>query len=83
MSQHLAGWRKIPSATTGGKPYFYHLYDRDGHWQATVCWNRSVRAYAVEYLKRLENGIRTGTLLGYVSTVQAGKALIAKQQVSA
>lgn len=65
-------WRKIPAVTTGGKPFFYQLWE-DGEWRATVVWNRSVRAYAVEALVKLENGVRTGRLVEYVSTVQAGK----------
>ena len=72
-------WKQIPAVTTGGKPYFYQRYGPDGSWQATVVWNRSVRAYAVEALKRLDNGIRTGRLVKYVGTVQAGKRLAERE----
>ena len=66
-------WRKHPSVTTGGKPYFYRLFDQAGDWQASVIWNRSVRAYAVEVVTLLVNRVRTGKLLTYAGTVQAGK----------
>lgn len=75
----MTTWKKIPSVTTGGKPFFYHLTETDtGHWCATVVWNRSVRAYAVEALVKLPNGVRTGRLVSYVSTVQSGKRLAEK-----
>lgn len=68
-------WRKVASVTTGGKPHFYRMYTTDGQWLASVIWNRAVRAYGVEVRKRLDNGIVTGTLVGYVGTVQSGKKL--------
>jgi hypothetical protein len=69
-------WRKHAAVTAGGKPFFYHLVTVErGEWRATVVWNRSVRAYAVEALVRLPNGVTTGRLVEYVRTVQAGKAL--------
>ena len=71
-------WRKLPSATSGGKPFYYRLYTLGGQWAATIVWNRSVRAYAVETAKRLEHGVTTGMLSGYVSTVGQGKALVAR-----
>jgi hypothetical protein len=63
-------WRKIPSVTTGGKPYFYHAVDPNGGWLGTVCWNRSFRAYACE--------AKPAQLLGYASTVAQGKAIVRK-----
>lgn len=60
-------WHKNPSVTTGGKPFFYRAYSADGKWIASVVWNRSVRAYAVEVAWPIPR------LLEYVSTVTQGK----------
>jgi hypothetical protein len=78
MIDHETNWQKIAAVTTGGKPYFYRLHDVGGCWRASIVWNRRVQAYAVEVVKVLENGIRTGINVGYVSTVPAGKRLAAK-----
>jgi len=66
-------WTKIASVTTGGKPFFYRAYDSQGNWLASVIWNRSMRAYAVEVLLILDNDVRTGRLARFASTVSQGK----------
>lgn len=67
MSAYLE-WRKIPSVTEGGKPYFYRGYF-GSQWAASVVWNRGVRAYAVEVRGTPDR------LVAYVPTVAEGKAL--------
>lgn len=64
-------WKRIPSVTTGGKPYFFRAY-REDKWAGSVVWNREVHAYAVD----VAGGDR---LVAYVSTVREGKALVEKK----
>lgn len=70
----IEDWRKYTS-TNGYKPHFYRLY-QNGVWKATVVWNRSARAYAVEVAKTLPNRVTTGVLLEYVDTPGQGKAAV-------
>ncbi len=40
-------WKKMPSVTTGGKPYFW-LYYLGNKRIASVVWNRKEQSYALE-----------------------------------
>ena len=68
MSEILT-WKKIPSVTTGGKPFFYRAYCGQ-KWAASVVWNRAVRAYLVDV-----NRNWMSVPVGYTSTATEGKAL--------
>lgn len=43
-------WKKVPSVTTGGKPYFFVAFHEDntGRTKTTVVWDRTKRKWAVE-----------------------------------
>lgn len=53
----MVEWKKVPSVTTGGKPYFYVLfldnYSRDAQagmgldYKVSVCWNRRAGKWEV------------------------------------
>lgn len=46
-------WKQIPSATTGGKPYFYLFYSdkEDITPLATIVWDRVALRYALKWNK--------------------------------
>ncbi len=57
-------WKKVPSVTTGGKPYFW-LYYEGKKIVASVVWNRIRKLYHIDieeqdmgYLEDLKNAKR-------------------------
>lgn len=56
-------WKKFPSVTTGGKPYFW-LYYEGKKIVASVVWNRIEKMYAVEIEE---------TNMGYMENLKSAK----------
>jgi hypothetical protein len=57
-------WEKMPSVTTGGKPYFWvHRAENGCFW--TVVWNRIAERWVLE--------TSTGSILGYFDTDKEAK----------
>jgi hypothetical protein len=65
MKQQKIQWRKIPSVTTGGKPYFY----RGNAIGSSIVWNRGLQAYVCTLW---------GKEIGQFETVAMAKLMVQK-----
>lgn len=64
-------WRKCPSVTAGGKPYFYIAASAPGvFWR--IVWDRFVRAYALTHDAH-------DSTFGYYSTPRQAQRAVAER----
>lgn len=65
-------WKKYPSVSEGGKPFFLVGYNTERNRQASIVWNKQYKAYSIEF---------HGMDLGIANTLKEGKAVIKRREV--